>query len=84
MKIHNRIDIIRYLEEHDHTYRVEDNVIFAPKAFIVNSIIQWCYYSLDIKRMQPNEMDFYLQSLSSFLEDKSDIYWDEDDNLVIS
>jgi hypothetical protein len=34
--------------------------------------------------MQPNEMDFYLQSLSSFLEDKSDIYWDEDDNLVIS
>ena len=84
MQIKSRTDIIRYLEENDPSYRAEGNVVFAPKAFIINTVIQWCYNQLKIKKIQPSEMDFYLMSIESFLQDKSNLYWDIDGNLVIS
>ena len=84
MKIKTRNDIIKYLEEHDPSYRVENNIIFAPKAFLINTVIQWCYYQINTNRMQPNEMDFYLMSIEGFLQDNIKLHWDEDDNLVIS
>lgn len=84
MKIKSRTDIIRYLEENDPSYRIEGNIVFAPKAFIINTVIQWCYNQLKTKKMQPNEMDFYLMSIQNFLEDKTILSWDNDGNLVIS
>jgi SOS response regulatory protein OraA/RecX len=84
MKIKTRNDVIRYLKENDSSYRIENNVIFAPKAFLINTVIQWCYNQLEKKKMQPSEMEFYLTSIGGFLQDNNDLYWDEDDNLVIS
>ena len=76
MKIKSRADIIRYLEENDPSYRIEGNVVFAPKAFIINTVIQWCYNQLKIKKIQPNEMDFYLMSIESFLQGKANLSWE--------
>ena len=84
MKIRDRTDILRYLKEHDPSYRVEGNVVFAPKVFIINTVVQWCYHQINAKKMQPNEMDFYLMSIEGFLQDNNNLSWDEDDNLVIS
>jgi len=84
MKIESRTDIIRYLQLHDPSYRAEGNIIFAPKAFLINTVIQWCYHQINTKRMQPNEMNFYLMSIEGFLQDNNKLYWDEDGNLVIS
>ena len=84
MKIKERTDIIRYLKENDPSYRIENNVIFAPKAFLINTIIQWCYNQLEKEKMQPNEMNFYLMSIDGFLKDNIKLYWDENGNLVIS
>ena len=84
MKIKDRKDIIRYLKENDLTYRMENNVIFAPKAFLINTVIQWCYHQLQTKKMKPNEMEYYLMSIEGFLLGNNDLYWDENDNLVIS
>ena len=84
MKIKDRTDIIRYLEAHDPSYCVDGNVVFAPKVFIINTVIQWCYHQIQEKKMHPNEMDFYLMSIEGFILDNNDLYWDEDDNLVIS
>tara|TARA_R100001086_G_scaffold196985_1_gene113559 strand:- start:347 stop:601 length:255 start_codon:yes stop_codon:yes gene_type:complete len=84
MKIKERTDIIRYLKENDPSYRIENNVIFAPKAFLINTIIQWCYNQLEKEKMQPNEMNFYLMSIDGFIKDNIKLYWDENGNLVIS
>ena len=84
MKIKTRTDIIRYLHEHDASYYVQDNVVFAPKAFLINTVIQWCYNQINTKKMEPNEMEFYLMSIQGFLEDNNNVYWDKDGNLVIS
>ena len=84
MQIKDRTDILKYLEENDPSYRSDGNVVFAPKAFIINTVIQWCFNQLKTNRIQPNEMDFYLQSIAGFLEGKCNLSWDEDGNLVIS
>lgn len=84
MQIKDRTDILKYLEENDPSYRSDGNVVFAPKAFIINTVIQWCYKQLKTNRIQPNEMDFYLQSIAGFLEGKCNLSWDEHGNLVIS
>jgi hypothetical protein len=84
MKIKERTDIIRYLKENDPSYRIENNVIFAPKAFLINTVIQWCYNQLEKEKMQPNEMNFYLMSIDGFIKDNIKLYWDVNGNLVIS
>ena len=84
MKIAERKDILDYIKANDKDYRVEDNVIYARKAFLVNTVIQWCLYQVNSKKMQPQDMEFYLRAISSFLENNADIYWDAESNLVIS
>ena len=84
MQIRDRTEIIRYLQVHDPSYRVEDNVVFASKAFIINTVIQWCYNQLETKKMQTNEMEFYLMSIQGFIDGNTNLSWDEEGNLVIS
>ena len=84
MIIKNGTDLIRYLKEHDKSYSVEGNIVYAPKAFIINTVVQWCYNQLEIKKMQPNEMDFYLLSIQAFIDDQAKLAWDKEGNLVIS
>lgn len=84
MQIKTRIDIINYLKKNDDSFYKQDNVIYASKAFLINTVIQWCYNQLEIKKMEPNELDFYISSINGFLEGNVVIYWDKDDNLVIS
>ena len=84
MKIVSRKDILEYVRAYDKDYRVEDNVIHANKAFLVNTVIQWCLDQVNTKKMSPGEMEFYLQAISSFLEGQTSIYWDAESNLVIS
>ena len=84
MQIKDRKDIIEYVKRYEQCYRVEDNVIFTPKIFIINTVIQWCYIQLETKKMKPEEMNFYLMAIQGFIEGKTNLSWDEEGNLVIS
>jgi hypothetical protein len=84
MKIASRKDILEYIKSVDTSYRIDKNVIYAERAFVANTVVQWCIYQVNIKKMSPGEMDFYLQAISSFLQGKTSIYWDAESNLVIS
>jgi len=84
MQIKDRKDIIDYVKRYEQCYRVEDNVIFTPKIFIINTVIQWCYNQLETKKMKPEEMNFYLMAIQGFIEGKTNLSWDKNDNLVIS
>jgi hypothetical protein len=39
---------------------------------------------LKTNKIQSNEMDFYLQSLNAYMQDKAALHWDKEGNLVIS
>ena len=84
MQIRDRKDIIDYVKQYEQCYWVEDNIIFSPKIFIINSVIQWCYNQIETKKMQTNEMEFYLMAIQAFIEGNTSLYWDEQGNLVIS
>ena len=84
MQIKDRKDIIEYVKRYEQCYRVEDNVIFTPKIFIINTVIQWCYNQLQTEKMKPEEMNFYLMAIQGFIEGKTNLSWDKNDNLVIS
>ena len=84
MKIVCRKDILEYVKAYDKDYRADGNVVYARKAFLVNTVIQWCLDQVNTKRMSSGEMGFYLQAISSFMEGETDIFWDENGNLVIS
>ena len=84
MQIRDRKDIIDYVKQYEQCYWVEDNIIFSPKIFIINSVIQWCYNQIETKKMQTNEMDFYLMSIQGFVEENTSLHWDKQGNLVIS
>ena len=84
MKIRDRKDIIDYVKQYEQCYWVEDNIIFSPKIFIINSVIQWCYNQIETKKMQTNEMEFYLMAIQGFIEGNTNLSWDEEGNLVIS
>ena len=84
MQIRDRKDIIDYVKRYEQCYRVEDNVVFSLKIFIINTVIQWCYNQLETKKMQANEMEFYLMSIQGFIEGNTNLSWDAEGNLVIS
>jgi len=84
MKTLTRQDILAYIRTNDPSYEIDGNTIHAPKAFMINSVILWCMKMLKTNKIQSNEMDFYLQSLSAFMRDEANLSWDDQDNLVIS
>ena len=84
MEIASRKDILEYIKSVDPNYRTDQNVIYAERAFVANTVVQWCIHQVNIKKMNPGEMQFYLQAISSFLQGNTNIYWDEESNLVIS
>ena len=56
----------------------EDNIIYAPEAFKVNSIIQWC-----IKEKDPKKLKKYMHLIGDYFSGSIDISV-ENDKLIIS
>ena len=76
-------DILELVSHIDPTFRQEGNIFYAEKAFIINTVIKWCLNQIEIKKMHPGEMGFYLDTIVSYAQGKSGIEWDENGNLVI-
>ena len=76
-------DILELVSQIDPSYGQEGNVFYAEKAFIINTVIKWCFNKIETGKMNPGEMRFYLDTIVSFAEGKSGIEWDKDGNLVI-
>jgi hypothetical protein len=81
-KEHNKKVILTYLKESGALY-TSSNVIYASKAFIINSVLKWCLEKVDRGEMAATDLNFYLDSMNDFLDDKLKIYWNKDGNLVI-
>jgi hypothetical protein len=71
----NNEAIIQYLRDTDPDFKQEGNVIFAEKAFVVRSIVDWCSKS---KRLSSNEVRAYLSLIHKFLKGDIHLFWLED------
>ena len=54
----------------------EENVIYAERAFIANSILQWCTKRADEKSLGEEEIRVYLKTLRFFIKKKIDLCWE--------
>ncbi len=69
--------LLQWLRDEGAIYR-DDNIYYADKAFIANSIVLWCAKRKVSKNISNAELDKYFHSLRLFLQNKIDIYWDDD------
>ena len=52
-----------------------DNVIYADKLFVVNSVICYLFKDKDIHRVDKVKVLEYGELINRFLDDEIDIYW---------
>ena len=76
-------DILELVSHIDPAFRQEGNVYYAQKAFMINTVIKWCLNKIETGAMNADEMSFYLDTIVSYAQGDSGMYWDEDGNLVI-
>jgi hypothetical protein len=69
--------VLDWLKEENAVY-LEDNVYYAEKAFVVNSIIQWCIKQKNKKQLTGKQIDKYFRSLVHFLRGTLDLWWEDD------
>ena len=81
-QLKNKRTILTYLSEKG-IVREHENVIYAEKAFLVNSILLWCVRKCDEGEYTPHDVRFYFDSIDRFIREEVMIYWDESGSLVI-
>ena len=76
-------DILELVSHIDPTFRQEGNIFYAEKAFMINTVIKWCFNKIETGAMKANEMSFYLDAIVSYAQGNSGMRWDENGSLVI-
>jgi len=68
--------LLQWLQDEKAIYK-DDNIYYAEKAFLVNSIIQWCAKRKRLKNISNDELDRHFHSLRLFLQNKLDLFWED-------
>jgi len=66
--------VISYLKERDIVDK-DGNVIYADKAFKVNSVLRWCIERKSKGRLSSSLAAKHFKMLDMFIEDKVDLVW---------
>ena len=57
--------------------KYEDNLVCAERAFVANSVLNWCSRKAKEKRLDKEQARQYLRMLSFFIKKKIDLYWQD-------
>lgn len=80
MQIKNPQQVIRSLYT-NHAEKL-DNVIYADKIFIINSIVNHLFRDKHYTEIDKSRLLRYGEIISRFLEDELDVYW-KDGKLMV-
>jgi len=75
--------IIKVLKNADKDYFKKDNVHYAKKAFVINSVIKWVLKRYDEKLYTEEDVRFYIDVINKFIKDEIKLYWDVNGDLQI-
>ena len=78
-----RKDILDFLEKSDDSYTQIDNVYYAEKAFVVNSVAQWLVKKVNSGEWNRDRLPFYLDNIKKYVQNEIKLEWNENGNLVI-
>tara|TARA_Y100000593_G_scaffold44397_1_gene84738 strand:- start:6220 stop:6492 length:273 start_codon:yes stop_codon:yes gene_type:complete len=80
----NRKLILKAIKDLDKSFVVEDNVYhLGEKAFVVNSVISWLIEKIEKKEFGDKNIDFYVSAINNYVNEKVNLRWDGNGNLLI-
>ena len=56
--------------------RQEDNVYYAPRAFVANSLVRWCLLKRKRKEIDDDQADRYARLALRYIKKELDLWWD--------
>lgn len=77
-KNEKNVSIIKFLKENDKTFFVEDNVLWAEKAFMVRAVIDWCLEKKREGEFDDMAFDSFIRVVDRYVKDEVDIEWERD------
>lgn len=69
--------VMDFIKEKNLTSQ-EENVIFAPKVFVVSSVLKWCLDSAVTKTINRKQWEKYKTIVAQYIAGIVDIKWDGD------
>tara|TARA_R110002020_G_scaffold452488_1_gene666883 strand:- start:5 stop:310 length:306 start_codon:yes stop_codon:yes gene_type:complete len=75
--------ILQYLTQEENLLHSEENVIYAEKYFIINSVILWCLTQKQNQILPLEQFESYIKILQKYLRNELKIFW-ENDKLTVA
>tara|TARA_R100000152_G_C6580267_1_gene44374 strand:- start:194 stop:469 length:276 start_codon:yes stop_codon:yes gene_type:complete len=75
--------IIEVLKNSDKDFYKKDNVQYATKAFVINSVVKWVLKKYDDGFYKEKEVEFYVEVINKFINDEINLFWDTNGDLQI-
>jgi len=75
--------IIEVLRNSDKDFYKKDNVQYARKAFVINSVVKWVLKKYDDNLYGEKEVEFYVEVINKFINDEINLFWDSSGDLHI-
>lgn len=72
--------IIDFLQKNDQSFKIEENIYYAEKAFVVKSVVNWCVEQREMGLVGEKEVNNYLELIKQYLDGKIIIFWSEKDH----
>jgi stringent starvation protein B len=75
--------LIEFLRESGKGLTVENNIIYAEKAFMIRSVIDWCFEQKEAGYISNNQVRGYVQMINEYVEDKVILFWESPGRLGV-
>ena len=75
--------LIEFLKESGKALTGEVNVIYAEKAFMIRSVIDWCFEQKEAGQISNNQVQVYVQMINDFVQGKVILFWESPGRLGI-
>jgi predicted kinase len=78
-----RTEVIGFLKEHDGKFVQIGNVYHCEKLFIIFSVYNWVCEEKENGLMVEEDVQYHLDLINKFIQDKVQLSWDKEDKLSI-
>ena len=76
-------EFFKYCTKHPEARLKDQNVIYAPKLFVVNSILNSLKNKIDKKSLPVSTVEFYIECVSGYINGYYDISFIDDELKII-
>jgi predicted kinase len=78
-----RAEVIGFLKDHDDKFVQIGNIYHCEKLFIIFSVYNWVCEEKENGFMNEEDVQYHLDLINKFIQDKVQLSWDKEDKLSI-